>query len=360
MWSQKKWNKNVKWILTGVFSLLFLIALIPSNEGKNEVQRTSKTEQTKPQPSVQPLTDEQAKKLFFDESECHTRVAVGDPGSENYVWGEEVKIPVIEAYRTKGQQVSVGSENSLYELARLAAYKSAADGLSREEVAAYLSKEYIPVYQKNHPEMTQQTAEIAAEVGPEVYIPKVIERAKVKCAGLKSVSKEGSKSTGVSTGGNDNARLKADNQPSPSVSPSLKPIASEAVLTASDPNSQINLRSTPSTTSNLLGYGLVGDQVQLLDQTTGNDGKTWYLVKFPRSGAQGWIHEDFVSLGRTNQPLSESPTPSSPPTSASSEGGTYDTPTVSTSGRCNSPDDLDSRGHRCGGRAAGVRRKRKG
>lgn len=304
MWSQKKWNKNVKWILTGVFGLLFLVALIPSKESKNEAQKTSQTEQSKSQDFVQPLTDEQAKKLFYDgSSECHTRVAVGEPGSENYVWGEEVKIPVIETYRTKGQQVSVGSENSLYELARLAAYKSAADGLSREEVAAYLSKEYIPDYQKNHPEMTQQTAEIAAEVGPEVYTPKVIERAKVKCAGLKSVSKEGSKSTGVSTGGNDNARLKADNQPSPSVSPSLKPTASEAVLTASDPNSQINLRSTPSTTGNLLGYGLMGDQVQILDQTTGNDGKTWYLVKFPRSGAQGWIHEDFVSLGRTNQPL---------------------------------------------------------
>jgi hypothetical protein len=73
-----------------------------------------------------------------------------------------------------------------------------------------------------------------------------------------------------------------------------------ATLTASDPNSQINLRATPSTTGKRLGYGLLGDQVQVIDQTAA-EGYTWYKVRFPRSGAEGWIREDFVSVGETSQ-----------------------------------------------------------
>ena len=74
----------------------------------------------------------------------------------------------------------------------------------------------------------------------------------------------------------------------------------EATLTASDPNSQINLRATPSTTGKLLGYGLISDRVQVLDQTAA-EGYTWYKVRFPRSGAEGWIREDFVRVGQTSQ-----------------------------------------------------------
>jgi hypothetical protein len=94
---------------------------------------------------------------------------------------------------------------------------------------------------------------------------------------------------------------------STSVSPS------EAVLTASDPDSQITLRANPSESSKSLGYGLVGDRVQVIEQTT-IDGYIWHKVQFPRSGAVGWIRGDFVTL-TTNQIPSESPTTSESPTS---------------------------------------------
>jgi hypothetical protein len=85
-----------------------------------------------------------------------------------------------------------------------------------------------------------------------------------------------------------------------SATPELTTTAQEATLTASDPNSQINLRATPSTTGKLRGYGLNGDRVQVIDRTTAN-GYSWYKVQFPRSGAEGWIREDFVRVGETSQ-----------------------------------------------------------
>jgi len=132
--------------------------------------------------------------------------------------------------------------------------------------------------------------------------------------------------------------------------------SSEAVLTATDPDSQINLRDTPSATGEELGYGVVGDRVQIIEQTT-TDGYTWHKVRFSRSGAVGWIRGDFVSVvsaSKTPQPSSEDTTYSSSP-----EVTTYANPTTATSGSCNSPDDLDSSGRRCGGRAKGARGGRK-
>jgi hypothetical protein len=130
----------------------------------------------------------------------------------------------------------------------------------------------------------------------------------------------------------------------------------EAVLTANDPDSQINLRDTPSTTGKDLGYGVVGDRVEVIEQIT-IDGYIWHKLRFPRSGAVGWVRGDFVSVvsaSKTSQASSE------PPTYSSSSQVTDYTPAVATSGgSCNSPDDLDSQGHRCGGRAKGVRGGRK-
>lgn len=92
--------------------------------------------------------------------------------------------------------------------------------------------------------------------------------------------------------------------PSPHLSSGIQPTTavSEAVLTASDPNSQINLRATPSVTGKYLGYGLVNDRVKVINKIISADGNTWYEVKFPRSGAQGWIHGDFVELIGTSEP----------------------------------------------------------
>ena len=268
---------------------------------------TSTTQPTQTETSVQPLTEEQVRKLFLDSadsdaSNCLLDATTGDPTTKNYPWDQSVKVAVIEAYRNKGQQIINGSENNLYELVRVATVISA-EGRSKEEAASYLAKQYIPVYQK--PEITSKTAEIAVDVGNEVYFPKVVERVRFECASFKSAidgitSKEKSQPTAANEQVNDNARLKTDEQTSPTASPIPAPKATisttTAVLIASDSNSRINLRDTPSTSGNLLGYGLVGDQVQVINQTTGDDSKTWYLMKFPRSGAQGWIREDFVSI----------------------------------------------------------------
>ncbi|WOD40913.1 SH3 domain-containing protein [Nodosilinea sp. E11] len=75
-----------------------------------------------------------------------------------------------------------------------------------------------------------------------------------------------------------------------------------AQLIASQPGSQINLRSQPTTTSDARGYGLVGDPVQLLRSADRSDG-TWYFVKFETSGAEGWIRGDFINIAGRATPL---------------------------------------------------------
>lgn len=130
-------------------------------------------------------------------------------------------------------------------------------------------------------------------------------------------------------------------------------VTSVAVLTATDPNSQINLRETPSPSGKRLGYGLVGDRVGIIEKKTGDDGSTWYLVKFPRSGAQGWIREDFVTLNGTSQPPEVSPSPTELSTPSESLTPEIGSPIRSPiSGSCQCPYDTDSRGRQCGARSA--------
>jgi hypothetical protein len=106
----------------------------------------------------------------------------------------------------------------------------------------------------------------------------------------------------------------SDNQQSSGISPNARPSFSptprlqsttstlEAILTTNDTNAQVNVRATPSVTSKLLGYGRVGDRVIVIKQAASADGDryTWYQVRFPNSGAIGWIREDFIRL-RTSQ-----------------------------------------------------------
>lgn len=75
----------------------------------------------------------------------------------------------------------------------------------------------------------------------------------------------------------------------------LSSSAQNAILRANNPDSQINLRSAPTTNSRKLGYGLVGDSVTVLGRSRDNYGYTWYKVQFPRSKAIGWIRGDFVN-----------------------------------------------------------------
>lgn len=76
-----------------------------------------------------------------------------------------------------------------------------------------------------------------------------------------------------------------------------------ATLIGNEPNSRVTLRSGPGANYKSLGYGLVGDRVLVLtvtapevDYEKDNQGKGWYRVGFPRSGAQGWIREDFLRV----------------------------------------------------------------
>jgi uncharacterized protein YgiM (DUF1202 family) len=71
-----------------------------------------------------------------------------------------------------------------------------------------------------------------------------------------------------------------------------------AVLTTKTPGSQVNIRSQPTTDAGSAGYGLDDDRVQVLDETEGKDGFTWYLVKF-ESGTEGWVRGDLVELANS-------------------------------------------------------------
>jgi hypothetical protein len=70
-------------------------------------------------------------------------------------------------------------------------------------------------------------------------------------------------------------------------------MASPAVLVGQETGSRVNVRSAPSREANSPSYGLVGDRVEILRQTEGSDGYTWYYIEF-RSGARGWVRGDFV------------------------------------------------------------------
>lgn len=69
-------------------------------------------------------------------------------------------------------------------------------------------------------------------------------------------------------------------------------------LTANNPGTRINLRQQATINSATNGYGLVGDQVEILDCQPDYDTPTselnWCQVRFPRSKAVGWIRNDFI------------------------------------------------------------------
>ncbi|HEY9887436.1 MAG TPA: SH3 domain-containing protein, partial [Candidatus Obscuribacterales bacterium] len=69
-----------------------------------------------------------------------------------------------------------------------------------------------------------------------------------------------------------------------------------AVITAADPNAEVNVRSRPSVDSDPLGYGRVGDSVVLGRSETAADGQTWHYVTFADADTVGWVRSDFLDL----------------------------------------------------------------
>ncbi|MBN8564773.1 MAG: SH3 domain-containing protein [Leptolyngbya sp. UWPOB_LEPTO1] len=137
--------------------------------------------------------------------------------------------------------------------------------------------------------------------------------------------------------------------PTPSIekpSPTVPSLSAQATLTAQDPNAQINVREDASPRSTAQHYGVVGDVVQVLGEKQGDDGQTWYQVKFP-SGAIGWVNGQFVAIAGKSSTERSSPAVSPSPTS---EGLTPLREPVS--GSCECPYDTDKRGRSCGRRSA--------
>ena len=76
-----------------------------------------------------------------------------------------------------------------------------------------------------------------------------------------------------------------------------------AVVTAQNPESQVNVRSLPSPDADPLGYGLVGDVARLGRSEVAEDGYTWHYVMFEETSAVGWMREDFLDIQEPAAPV---------------------------------------------------------
>jgi hypothetical protein len=70
----------------------------------------------------------------------------------------------------------------------------------------------------------------------------------------------------------------------------------QALLTATDPNAWITVRSQPTVQSSVVDYGRVGDTVSVLEQTRGDDGYFWYKVQLVNSTTSGWVRGDLLRV----------------------------------------------------------------
>jgi Bacterial SH3 domain len=66
-------------------------------------------------------------------------------------------------------------------------------------------------------------------------------------------------------------------------------------LIAHDTSSPINIRAGASTTTEALHIGYSGDVVEVIEQVSGDDSYRWYHIRFPQSGAAGWVRGDFIA-----------------------------------------------------------------
>ncbi len=72
--------------------------------------------------------------------------------------------------------------------------------------------------------------------------------------------------------------------------------AMPAVVATQEIDGQVNVRSAPTTMSEILHTGELGDRLEILEDLMGTDGWTWYRVRFVESNLEGWIREDLVRL----------------------------------------------------------------
>lgn len=78
----------------------------------------------------------------------------------------------------------------------------------------------------------------------------------------------------------------------------LVSLAKPANLQAKYADSQINVRSAPSTAAAIVHVGAVGDRVEVVQDQRGRDGATWHQVRLP-SRLLGWVRSDLVQMQRS-------------------------------------------------------------
>ncbi len=108
---------------------------------------------------------------------------------------------------------------------------------------------------------------------------------------------------------------------------SLPVRAEEGELLAQDTQSQINVRSLANTQADIVAAGAVGDRVQILGHSSGDDGLVWYRIKLPKSGQIGWVRGDLIKVLGAGKPKSgnksaaatKSPVPLTPPKTKASK-----------------------------------------
>ncbi|MDX2228908.1 MAG: SH3 domain-containing protein [Leptolyngbyaceae cyanobacterium bins.349] len=70
-----------------------------------------------------------------------------------------------------------------------------------------------------------------------------------------------------------------------------------AVLTAPEPDTEINVYLGPGSREQKIGYGLSGDRVTVLEQVGSNEGYTWNHIRFNNPpNAEGWVRTDYLSF----------------------------------------------------------------
>jgi Bacterial SH3 domain len=120
---------------------------------------------------------------------------------------------------------------------------------------------------------------------------------------LKADSKETSSSIPEHTDSTTNEKTTeetAEEKTPTSGEQSTSSTTKQATLTSKNPRSRINIRDDASISAKARHYGFAGDPVIIIDEATGDNGNTWYKVKFVKSEAEGWVSGNFVSLGSNN------------------------------------------------------------
>ncbi|MEO0988613.1 MAG: SH3 domain-containing protein [Cyanobacteria bacterium J06639_14] len=74
----------------------------------------------------------------------------------------------------------------------------------------------------------------------------------------------------------------------------LYPEPESAYIDGEEPGSRVNVRTGPGTEYEVSSYGLVGDAIDIIGQAFSSECGTWIKVRFPESGFEGWIFEQFI------------------------------------------------------------------